>query len=70
MARAGPRKVKAYSLAFKRAAVELSRRPGVQIQAVAQSLDMLHRYFRYYSHERSHSALGFQTPVQYEAHAA
>lgn len=40
MARAGPRKVKAYSLAFKRAAVELSRRPGVQIQTVAQSLDI------------------------------
>ncbi len=31
---------------------------------------LLHRYFRYYNHERSQSALGFQTPVQYEAHAA
>ncbi len=40
MARAGPRKVKAYSLAFKRAAVELSKRPGVQVQTVAQSLDI------------------------------
>ena len=40
MARAGPRKVKAYSLAFKRAAVELSKRPGVQVQTVAHSLDI------------------------------
>lgn len=31
---------------------------------------LLHRYFRYYNHERIHSALGFQSPVQYEAHAA
>ena len=31
MARAGPRKVRAYSREFERAAVELSRQVGVQV---------------------------------------
>ncbi len=38
MARPGPRKVRAYSREFKRAAVELSRPGGVPVQAVAASL--------------------------------
>ena len=40
MARAGPKKIARYDAAFKRAAVELSRQPGVQVQVVAAALDI------------------------------
>ena len=40
MPRAGPRKVQRYSLEFKVAAVRLSQRPGLQVQAVAAALDI------------------------------
>lgn len=40
MARAGPRKIRAYSLEFKLTAVRLSRQPGIQVQAVAKALDI------------------------------
>jgi transposase len=40
MARAGPRKVQAYSLEFKVTAVRLSQQPGIQVQAVAAALDI------------------------------
>src|SRR5215467_6398803 len=40
MARAGPKKTQRYGVAFKRAAVELSRRPGLEVQAVAEALDI------------------------------
>lgn len=67
MARAGPRKVKAYSLAFKRAAVELSKRPGVQVQAVAQSLDihpfMLSKWRKQFREGRMRAVPPLVTPV-------
>jgi transposase-like protein len=40
MARAGPRKVQAYSREFKLTAVRLSQQPGIQVQAVAAALDI------------------------------
>lgn len=40
MARAGPRKVRAYSREFKLTAVRLSQQPGLQVQAVAAALDI------------------------------
>jgi transposase len=40
MARAGPRKVQRYSLKFKLKAVKLSQPRGVQIQAVADALEI------------------------------
>lgn len=40
MARAGPRKTQAYSLEFKLKAVKLSQLPGVEVQAVAQALEI------------------------------
>ncbi len=40
MARAGPRKVREYSLEFKVTAVRLSQQPGIQVQAVAVALDI------------------------------
>lgn len=40
MARAGPRKIRAYSTDFKVTAVRLSQQPGVQVQAVAAALDI------------------------------
>jgi transposase len=40
MARAGPRKVQAYSPEFKLTAVRLSQQPGIQVQAVAAALDI------------------------------
>jgi transposase len=43
MARAGPKKTQRYGVEFKRAAVQLSQRPGVQVQAVAEALD-IHPY--------------------------
>ena len=39
MARAGPKKTRQYGVAFKRTAVLLSRRPGIEVQAVAEALD-------------------------------
>ena len=43
MARAGPKKTQGYGVEFKRAAVRLSHRPGIQVQAVAEALD-IHPY--------------------------
>src|SRR3989304_2374567 len=40
MARAGPRKVRAYSREFKVTAVRLSQQPGLEVQAVAAALDI------------------------------
>jgi len=40
MARASPKKTPRYGVAFKRTAVELSQRPGLQVQAVAEALDI------------------------------
>jgi len=40
MARAGPRKIREYSLEFKLTAVQLSEQPGIQVQAVAAALDI------------------------------
>ena len=40
MARAGPRKVQRYSLEFKRKAVALSQLPDVEVQAVADALEI------------------------------
>lgn len=39
-ARLGPKRVRRYSLDFKRNAVRLSLKPGVQVQAVASALDI------------------------------
>jgi Transposase. len=40
MARPGPKKTQRYGVAFKRTAVQLSRRPGLQVQVVAEALDI------------------------------
>ena len=40
MPRAGPRKVQRYSLAFKLKAVKLSQLKGVEVQAVADALEI------------------------------
>jgi transposase len=40
MPRAGPRKVRRYSLEFKRKAVQLSQLKGVEVQAVADALEI------------------------------
>jgi transposase len=40
MARAGPRRVRAYSREFKLTAVRLSLQPGVEVRAVAAALDI------------------------------
>ena len=40
MARAGPRKVQRYSLEFKLKAVKLSQLTGVQVQTVADALEI------------------------------
>jgi transposase len=38
--RPGPRKIQKYSLEFKRAAVKLSQMRGVEVQTVAEALDI------------------------------
>jgi len=58
MGRAGPKKTQEYGVEFKRAAVQLSHRPELQ------------RYVGYYNHKRLHSALSYQSPVDYEQGAA
>jgi transposase len=40
VARAGPRKIRRYSLEFKLTAVRLSHTPGIEVQAVAHALDL------------------------------
>ena len=40
MARAGPKKIREYSVEFKVTAVRLSQQPGIQVQAVAAALDI------------------------------
>jgi len=40
MARPGPRKTQRYGIEFKRTAVLLTHRPGLQVQAVAEALDI------------------------------
>ena len=58
MARAGPKKIQRYGVVFKRTAVELSRRPGLQVQAVAEALDihpfMLSRWRKEFREGRLH----------------
>ena len=61
MPRAGPRKVRRYSLEFKLKAVKLSQLKGAE---------QLRRYVRYYNHQRVHSSLGYRSPVDYERGAA
>ena len=43
MGRPGPKKTLSYGLEFKRAAVQLSYRPGIQVQVVAEALE-IHPY--------------------------
>ena len=40
MARAGPKRTRQYGMAFKRTAVLLSQRPGMQVHVVAEALDI------------------------------
>jgi putative transposase len=43
---------------------------GRRFHTVAQLRNHLHRYVRYYNHHRLHSALRYQSPVDYERGAA
>src|SRR6185436_14510492 len=56
MGRPGPKKTQRYGVEFKRAAVQLSHRPGLQVQAVAEALDihpyMLSRWRKEFSEGR------------------
>jgi transposase len=67
MARAGPKKTRQYGIEFKRTAVQLSQRPGIQVQAVAEALDihpfMLSRWRKEFREGRLRPA----TPVKARA---
>jgi transposase len=67
MARAGPKKIPRYSPAFKRAAVELSRQPGVPVHAVAAALDihpfMLSKWRKQFREGRMRNAPRTHRPV-------
>ena len=43
---------------------------GRSFPTVAELRQQLRRYIRYYNHDRLHSALGYQSPVDYERRAA
>lgn len=43
---------------------------GRTVASVAELRGHLRRYLRYYNHRRLHSALGYQSPVDYEQRAA
>jgi putative transposase len=43
---------------------------GRRFQSVEQLRSQLHRYVRYYNHQRLHSALSYRSPVDYEHGAA
>ena len=43
---------------------------GGAFPSVAELRAQLRRYFRYYTYRRLHSALGYQSPVDYERRAA
>ena len=43
---------------------------GRSFQTVTELRQQLRRYVQYYNHQRLHSALGFQSPVDYEGGAA
>ena len=43
---------------------------GRTFQSVAELREQLRRYLRYYNYHRLHSALGYQSPVDYERRAA
>jgi putative transposase len=43
---------------------------GRSFQTVAELRQQLRRYVQYYNHRRLHSALGYQSPVDYERRAA
>ena len=61
----GPKKVHRYSDAFKTTAVKLSHVSGVQVQNVAEALDihpfMLSRWRKEYN-----SGIDYHTPEEYE----
>ena len=43
---------------------------GTRFETEAELRSALRRYFHYYNHQRHHSALGYRSPVDYEAAAA
>ena len=43
---------------------------GRSFQTVTELRQQLRRYVQYYNHQRLHSSLGFQSPVDYERGAA
>lgn len=65
MPRASPKKMQRYGVAFKRTAVQLSRRPGIQVQAVAEALDihpfMLSRWRKEFREGRLRLSSGART---------
>ena len=67
MARAGPKKTQEYGIEFKRAAVQLSHRPRIQVQAVAEALDihpyMLSRWRKEFREGRLRPRVAEATPT-------
>ena len=61
MARAGPKKTPQYGVEFKRAAVQLSHRPGIQVKAVAEALDVHPFMLSRWRKEFREGRLGFPT---------
>ena len=62
MPRAGPKKVHRYSLEFKRTAVKLSQLRGVEVQAVAEALD-IHPFMLSRWRKEVRDATSFRLPI-------
>jgi transposase InsO family protein len=43
---------------------------GVRFRSERELRSCIARYVRYYNHKRSHSALGYRSPVEYESRIA
>ena len=71
MGRPGPKKTQRYGVEFKRAAVQLSHRPGIEVKAVADALDihpyMLSRWRKEFREGRLRPRAGQPEPRSHKA---
>lgn len=50
--------------------LKTERLHGLRFTSLHQLRHIVHRYIAYYNHDRSHSALGYRSPIEYESAVA